>query len=85
MVFKKNATFLPKIAEKCDHNINLRLGEFSPNGRFEQFKKNLKGSPHFYATDFFGVDYVSIVTKNYDKTHLVTLLQASLSPAAKQV
>jgi p-aminobenzoyl-glutamate transporter AbgT len=34
LVFEKNAHFLPKIAENWDHNIDPRLGEFSPIGRW---------------------------------------------------
>jgi hypothetical protein len=30
MVFEKDANFF---AENCDHNVDPRLGEFSPNGR----------------------------------------------------
>jgi hypothetical protein len=36
LVFEKNANFLrqklSKIAKKCDHNIDPRLGEFPPIG-----------------------------------------------------
>jgi hypothetical protein len=37
LVFEKNANFFAeksaKIAENCDHNIDPRLGEFSPFGQ----------------------------------------------------
>jgi hypothetical protein len=73
---------LAKIAENCDHNIDPRLGEFSPVSQLFIFALFKKLRPNFVATFFHGKNCVLILTKNglgyiwgdFSQTHLVTLL-----------
>jgi hypothetical protein len=70
LVFEKNAYFfrqkLSKIAENCDHNIDHRMGEFSPIGRLFYFGhflwKNCRSSPN-YGGFFHGYSCESVLRK----------------------
>jgi hypothetical protein len=73
---------LAKIAENCDHNIDPRLGEFSPIGRLfslGSFLKLTEGDPWLlYSTD--KTAYLFILTKTVWSTIWAIFSQPHLAP-----
>jgi hypothetical protein len=58
---------LPKISENCDHNIDNKLGEFSPIGRLFSlgvFFEKMQKEAIFFSYFLYGKRGILILAKN---------------------